>query len=188
MIPTAEELFERCIPEPNTGCWLWAGAVNPSGYGRWPSLVRPRTVHRLAWTIFRGPIPQGLCVCHKCDVKSCANPDHLFIGTNADNSADMVRKGRSAKGDRNAMRLYPTIVKRGSDHPAKIDPSYILRGDTHPCAKLTEAQIEEIRTTYASGGIKQIDLAARYGVSQTCISAAVRGKARRSPPCRRPAR
>lgn len=85
---------ERSVPEPNTGCWLWTGPVCVKGYGvgRWNRVTRS---HRVSWAAFRGGIPAGMCVCHKCDTPSCVNPDHLFLGTNADNVRDRLQKGRS---------------------------------------------------------------------------------------------
>ena len=93
---TLRERFERnFIPEPNSGCWLWLLSLC-NGYGRIYDLQNKRgaLAHRLSWEIHRGAIPSGLWVLHKCDVRSCVNPDHLFLGTGLDNMTDMIAKGR----------------------------------------------------------------------------------------------
>lgn len=98
-----------------SGCWLWTGASSPR-YGIVRHRGRRLTTHRAAWEAINGPIPAGLQICHKCDVPRCVNPDHLFLGTNADNVADMVAKGRSA-----------------------------IHGERHWKAKLTPEQVRQIR-------------------------------------------
>ena len=70
---------ERCAPEPNTGCWLWLGPVDERGYGK-INAQGYYLAHRLAYAETNGPIPEGLLVLHKCDVPSCINPDHLYVG------------------------------------------------------------------------------------------------------------
>ena len=87
------------------GCWLWTGTPSSryallSTYD--PKTLRKSTVHasRVAWELLRGPIRKGLCVLHKCDNPRCVNPKHLFLGTNADNTRDMLRKGRAYGGER----------------------------------------------------------------------------------------
>jgi hypothetical protein len=103
----------KWMPEPNTGCWLWLAAGNDLGYGHIGFRRRVEKAHRASWIIYRGPIPPGLGVLHKCDTPSCVNPDHLFLGTNQDNVDDKVTKGRQrgAGWERNGK--------------AKLDPSRV---------------------------------------------------------------
>jgi HNH endonuclease len=111
---TLQERFEQFVsPEPNTGCWLWTGGYSANGYGRF----NQTQAHRFSWELVHGPIPDGLQACHKCDVRACVNPEHIFIGTQSDNLRDMVQKGR--------------------DNPR--------RGEQHGRTKLTEEDVVKIR-------------------------------------------
>lgn len=79
-------------------CWIWQGLCYPDGYGKLKINGRYQGTHRVAYSLFIGPIPDGLCVCHHCDTPGCVNPAHLFVGTNTDNMRDMKLKGRAACG------------------------------------------------------------------------------------------
>ena len=121
------ERFDSFLPQPlphSFACWVWQGYCGPKGYGtiantkgQLPAMLR---THRLAWEFANGrPVPQGLQVLHDCDNPPCCNPSHLFLGTNADNNADMMSKGRNrvSRGSRNrtaANKVADVIRLRAS--------------------------------------------------------------------------
>lgn len=141
-----ERLHFYSMPEPNSGCRLWLMSVGSHGYGTLQVDGVEWLAHRLAWTLSNGPIPHGMEVCHKCDVRPCIEDNHLFLGTRADNVSDMVRKGRGS------------------------------RGEDHTSAKLTAAQVRDLRTEIGT----HTSLEPKYGISRTNISLVRRGIAYRS--------
>ena len=141
-------------------CWLWTGGAFPSGYGFVSIFHRSVRAHRAAWVLFRGAIPNGLLVLHRCDVRLCCNPGHLFLGTAADNMADRDTKGRQAKGDRNGTRTHPERVTRGERHPA---------------ARLTVEKVREIREAL-SRGERKARIARRFGVCWSAVHAIAIGQ------------
>lgn len=139
-------IFDR-IEKTDTGCWLYTGGISSSGYGI--VSVRNKSVHthRLAYQLRCGSIPEGMCVLHRCDVRRCINPEHLFLGSLADNNRDCMRKGRTAdrRGEKNTQVKYP------------------------------DAEIARLLEMHATGKYSQRQLAGIFHMSQQHISGIVRG-------------
>jgi len=130
-------------------CWAWHGWTDSGyGYGRVKAHGASWQAHRLSWTVHHGPIPDGLCVCHTCDNPICVNPAHLFLGTQADNVADMIHKGRRVN----------------------------LVGEKNGKSKLTWDDVCEIRRLYATGECSQPALGRQFGVCHSTIGRIVRGE------------
>lgn len=120
-------------------CWVWPGRPSAVGYGVMGHHFQQYYAHRLSYEVHVGPIPAGLFVCHRCDNRICVNPAHLFLGTNADNMADKIAKGRHRHGE--------------------------TRGRAHPLAKLDEAKVRMIR----SSSLSDERLAEQLGVASSLV-------------------
>lgn len=142
----APPILSRYISDEN-GCWIFQGQKNIEGYGivqigqaRDGNRTR-QMAHRYFYEQIVGPIPDDLLACHKCDNPPCVNPDHMFIGTQADNIADMMKKGRRGKTG--------------------------AKGSLNGRAIVTENQVKEIRDSSAA----RREVAAQYGISPVTVGA-----------------
>jgi hypothetical protein len=146
------------------GCWLWLGKPGEDGYGQFRSggVGSPTLrAHRAGWAIWHLHMPpDDLLVCHTCDIRLCVRPDHLFLGTPADNSADMVAKARQMRGE-----AHPNFGKNWG----RVKPEQRARGERNGASKLTANDVREIRRLYAEKA-RQVDLAAQFGINQTTVS------------------
>lgn len=167
-VNAAEEKIATCrgISAPEA-CWNWLWTLDVKGYGRVWFMGQKRLAHRVSWILNKGDIPPGLLVCHKCDNPRCVNPEHLFLGTPADNSNDMKSKGRARAG----LSDNPVHHANAAVRMRKVLKIHDTR-PRHGSAKLTFEQVKEI---LSSTGTHR-SLGARYGVSEGTIRAIRNGK------------
>lgn len=141
-----EKNFLASVKYRSTGCWEWSKFRDPLGYGRCRLNGRKYTTHRASWLHFRGTVPKGLCVLHKCDNPPCVNPDHLFVGTFKDNTIDKELKGRA-------------------NHP---------RGVEHHASVLTPAKVKWIRKNRYR--LTMHATAKKLGTSVSCVNHVLQGR------------
>jgi hypothetical protein len=143
---TAQDKIKAAVAvDQKTGCWLWRMSLTPGGYGQVWHDGRVCRAHRVAYEVFVGPVG-SLYVCHTCDTRACVNPEHLFLGTAADNACDRDTKGRRRP----------------------------LSGEMAPTAKLTAHAVRVIRARSATGA-SNLRLAREFGVHERTIRRAVSG-------------
>jgi hypothetical protein len=138
------------------GCWLWTGKKK-AGYGILKRKGVDIRAHRFSWEQVHGEIPDNLCILHKCDVRNCVKPDHLFLGTRKDNSEDMRKKSRHSHGPEHSVRC--------SDGAQKGDVHWRRRNPT----KLTLEDVRKIRMLL-DNGVTQKGVAQMFNVKPCTIS------------------
>lgn len=152
-----ERLWTRV--QKTDGCWLWQGSHTPRGYGKLQAHGRSVYAHRTAYELTYGPIPPGMCVCHRCDNPPCCNPEHLFLGTPAENMADRDAKGRGRLG----------MKGRGPT------------GRPNSRRSLTDREVQTLRTAYATWTGSVRALARGLGYSYSTVQRILNGQMYRVP-------
>lgn len=149
----SEEVFAKWFwkrVEKTDSCWNWTSSLTAHGYGHLKRNRHDVGAHRVSYEMAYGPIPDGMLVCHHCDNRRCVRPDHLFLGTVADNNADTRNKGRSRQG-----------------------PPADARGENNNFHKLTWEQVREIRRLQGTKPTGEI--AAMFGIGRCYVNQIARG-------------
>ena len=133
-------------------CWLWIGCLNKSGYGNTRYQGKAYRAHRLSYLLTYGSIPDGKMICHKCNVRNCVRPSHLYAGDHSTNTLDMIRAGTWK-------------IKR-----------FVAYGQDHPISKLRNTEVKKIVRLYRIRKWSHRTLAARFGVARRTIARIVQGE------------
>jgi hypothetical protein len=136
-----ERFLKKVNKNTDSGCWLWLGSKRNGGYGHFYDGNKLVATHRFSYELYKGKIENNLLVCHKCDVRNCVNPDHLFLGTHKDNAIDMVNKNRQNNAD--------------------------TSGINNGMVKINEKDVINIRNEYKLGNISAEKLGKKYGISES---------------------
>jgi len=149
-------------------CWPWT-AFTLDGYGIFGIGGKNYRAPRVAYILATGEDPTGFHVCHRCDNPPCCNAAHLFLASDAENKADMVRKGRAPTGERNGAVKHPESLQRGDAHYSRRRPELLVRGEDSDAAKLTDDQVREIRAKYRPRVCGLRRLGREYGINGSTV-------------------
>lgn len=161
MTDAASRFHTKYVIDEATGCWLWTASLI-DGYGQFKADYSATSwrAHRFSWTHHCGPIPDDMHVLHRCDVRRCVNPDHLFLGTDMDNVHDMLQKRRGNP-------------PRGDNHWSRSRPALVSRGEHRWSARLTERHVILMRRLHRAGHTPS-QLSRLFSVSVGTVNDAVR--------------
>lgn len=137
-----EDIWKSVNKKGDDGCWEWVGYKNKDGYGRMKVDYKMYHVHRIVYELTYGPIPDGLLICHRCNNRSCCNPNHLYLGTQKDNMEQCVFEGR-------------------------LKTSF---GEKHGQSKLNEKDVKKIKELYNTKNYSQRCLGKLFNISHSEIS------------------
>lgn len=161
--PVASRFWRKVDKRGHDECWPYMEALDSRGYGKFWMNGKSIRASRVAYILTHSEIPSDLFVCHKCDNPSCCNPAHLFTGTGAENSADMVKKNRQSSGNKHAQAILP-------NRP---------RGSRHPNARFSEEDVKAMRDLYVSGEWSQHAIARVFNTAQSVVQNIVTMKSRK---------
>ena len=159
--------FSEKVSENSAGCFIWNGSKDTYGYGVIQKDGKRKRTHRAIWEYKNGAIPEGMCVCHTCDVPDCVNINHLFLGTQNDNMHDMQKKGR---------KVVNSNPIKGENHWTKKHPENIakLYGEKNGSSKLTEREVKSILEENKKTRHSESYYAKKYSVGRSTIGRILR--------------
>lgn len=163
---TVLERFKSKFKIVENGCWEWTACIGSGGYGTFNYKGKTQRSHRIAWELYCGEIPVNMDVLHRCDVRNCVNPNHLFIGTHTDNMQDASEKGRLSNR-KNRLGKFHTQESKNKISIGRIGK---YGGESNPRAILSESDIVEIRQINSMYGLSKNKVALEYGISVYTIN------------------
>ncbi|MEN6512251.1 MAG: HNH endonuclease [Chloroherpetonaceae bacterium] len=176
------------------GCWIWKAQIFPTGYGSFYLNGKSILAHRASYLLFKGEIPNGMCICHKCDNPSCVNPDHLFLGTHKDNALDRSSKGRHGQtpkishiemeevfnlyqngySQRELAKKYNLSQRSIFRYIRKKIPSKSLKGEGNNKTNLSNQDVINIRNMYVPYRMSCQKIANKYGLHVGTVDRIIR--------------
>lgn len=153
--PVTERFWRFVHPEPNSGCWLWAGSADRKGYGQIMTAVGLVLATHVSLSIDGKCIPSGMMACHRCDNPPCVNPDHLFVGTAKDNTDDAMKKGRlkmPPKVPKGTIKELGSFCRRG--HPRTSENTFFVSPRVRHCRLCTRLNRQVRRAAFVAQGLR----------------------------------